>query len=71
MIPIDKDIDMPRHKTTYPFADMEVGDSFFSKKQRSTMAGISRYWGSKLDAKFSTREVVEKGVEGTRVWRTK
>ena len=71
MIPIDKGVEMPRHKTTYPFAYMEVGDSFFTKKARRTVAGIARYWAKQLDAAFSTRDVVEKGVEGTRVWRTK
>jgi hypothetical protein len=71
MIPIDKGVDMPCHRTTYPFAEMEVGDSFFTKKARGTMAGIARYWAKQLDYKFATRDVVEKGVEGTRVWRTK
>lgn len=71
MIIIDKDIPLPRHRVVYPFPEMEAGDSFFTKKSRKTMTGIACYWAKQLDAKFSTREVVEKGVEGTRVWRTK
>ena len=72
MITIDKDIPLPRHSSFYPFQEMEVGDSFIvTKKSRPTIAGIARYWSKKLDYKFSTREVVEKGVEGVRVWRTK
>lgn len=71
MIHIDKGIELPRHKTAYPFADMEVGDSFFTKKARRTMTGIAGYWSKKLGYTFATREVAEKGVEGVRVWRTK
>ena len=71
MIPIDKDVPLPRHKTVYPFPEMEPGDSFFTKKDRNTMAGIAHYWSRKMGAMFSTKEVVENGVEGTRVWRTK
>ena len=71
MIPIDKDIPIPNRKCMYPFNEMEVGDSFFTKKSRKTMSSIARYWTQKLKANFFTAEVVERGVEGTRVWRTK
>ena len=71
MITIDKDIPMPRHKGVYPFPEMDVGDSFFSKKSRATLTGIAHYWSRKLGYTFATRDVVENGVEGVRVWRTK
>lgn len=71
MITIDKDIPLPRHRIVYPFPEMEVGDSFFTKKSRKTMTGIACYWAKKLGCTFSTRDVVENDVEGTRVWRTK
>jgi hypothetical protein len=71
MITIDKDIPLPRHRVVYPFPEMEVGDSFFSKKSRKTLAGIAYYWSRKLGFKFATRDVVENDVEGVRVWRTK
>jgi hypothetical protein len=71
MIIIDKDIPFPGRKRHYPFIEMEVGDSFFTKKSRSTIAAIARYWGKRLNCKFSTADVVENGVEGIRVWRIK
>jgi hypothetical protein len=71
MITIDKDIPLPRHKGVYPFPEMEVGDSFFTKKTRRMISGIARYWAKKLDYTFATRDVVENDVEGVRIWRTK
>lgn len=51
----------------YPFAVMEVGDSFFVP--RVSVIGMSRrvhYWQKKLNAKFACRTV----AGGCRVWRT-
>jgi hypothetical protein len=71
MITIDKNIPFPERKRHYPFVEMEVGDSFFTKKNRNAISAIARYWAKRLNCKFSTAEVVEQGVEGVRVWRTK
>jgi hypothetical protein len=71
MITIDKGIPLPEHKTHYPFREMEVGDSFFTKRSRQNISAIARYWAKKENYTFATRDVVEKGVEGVRVWRTK
>lgn len=71
MIPIDKEVPLPHHKSVYPFAYMEVGDSFFTKKPRSAVAGSAYYWQHKLKTRYATRDVMESGVEGVRVWRTK
>lgn len=66
---IDKDVPMPEVTGTYPFAQMEVGDSFFvpgrTPKQMQNAAANHRKKGKK----FKAMQVTEKGVEGTRIWR--
>lgn len=65
-------IERPNRKTgayKYPFAKMEVGDSFFvpinREKELKSVASSSSLYGSKLGRKFTTRKV----VGGVRVWR--
>ena len=55
----------------YPFAHMQVGDSFFAadgdiRKMRNASTG----WGRRHGAKFSLSAVVEDNKKGVRVWRT-
>ena len=72
MINIDKNIPMPKivrnggPKAKYPFADMQVGDSFevtdkTTKKFASTCAAATRRLGSKF-----TIRTIDNGI---RVWR--
>lgn len=77
---IDKNVPIPsRSKHTvskYPFAQLEVGDSFFAPGKKNTgFSGIVqnfyRNHRDKTDCKFSIRTVVEKGVKGVRIWRVK
>jgi hypothetical protein len=73
MIKIDKEIAMPprpansRGARTYPFAQMEEGDSFavpFSKNARSMFHAMARRDGVKI----SCRKLVEDGKTVLRVW---
>jgi len=67
---IDKGIPIPfvrtYNKRVYPFRDMEIGDSFFINRKRTTVAAAAvNYAYLHPEYKFTT--VVE--GEGTRVWR--
>lgn len=67
MLEIQKNIPMPFPRgRKYPFAEMEIGDSFFTAS-RNVSARASRY-GQLHHKKFVTRKVF--GGGGIRVWRT-
>jgi hypothetical protein len=74
LIKIDKGIPAPvggiGPKRKYPFAEMEVGDSFFvpgiSSREISNVACHALGKG-----RYNTQTLVENGVRGARVWRTK
>lgn len=68
---IDKDIPPPENKpgpqTKYPWADMDVGDSFFAEgKSTNHFSTTTKRYRDK-GWKFTTRTV----DGGTRVWRIK
>jgi hypothetical protein len=65
MIKIDKQIPIPNGRNKYPFAEMEIGDSFFVANVRSSNIQL-RYYKPK---QFTRRSVVKDGVQGVRVWR--
>ena len=76
MIKIDKNIPVPANASArYPWAEMEVGDSFFVEdkeniySQQSSLSTAGRVWANahKNGSKFITRKV-EKGL---RIWRIK
>lgn len=70
-IEIEKGVPIPdsAQRSRYPFAQMEVGDSFFAPgrttKQMQNAASTHRKKGKKFRA---MKEFVD-GVEGTRIWR--
>lgn len=70
MFKIEKSEPIPQVKmrSSWPFGDMEVGDSFLipegSPEQR-TVASAASYYGTRNGKKFSQRLT----EEGTRVWR--
>lgn len=81
MIQIDKGVPMParaNEQQGYPFAAMEVGDSFFvGAPVEAGAVKLARYVGvaamrekKRLGFSFAVRRVVEGGVAGARVWRT-
>lgn len=75
-IKIDSNIAIPatrRGRTKYPFATMNVGDSFFSPEENARTAALqhARNANAKGNAvRFSTRAVNENGQAGYRIWRT-
>lgn len=70
---IDKDIPVPTEargrKRIWPFADMEIGDSFFlagdGVECQRTLASASTYYQRRHGMAFVTRKV----EGGARVWR--
>ncbi len=63
---IEKNVPMGHAKTTYPFADMEVGDSFRVEiDERKKAASAANMHGSRFNMKFSVRK--HEGVY--RCWR--
>ena len=75
MIKIEKGVKVPdKAGTKYPWAEMEVGDSFEITegdlaKRQSALAASSRSWAvySKSEAKFRTH----KTDTSVRIWRIK
>ena len=76
---IEKKVPLPptAKKSQYPFADMEVGDSFWAHDKTSDqLSNATSHWRDKNGWKFSVRaeegehpETGEK-VMGARCWRT-
>ncbi len=65
---IEKGLPTPNKRLTrYPFAGMEVGDSFFAPL--TLAASILTSARRHHPKRFTTRSVVENGVRGVRVWR--
>lgn len=73
-ITIEKNVPMPKNgvgrPAKYPFDDLAVGDSFFVPVPAVRFSGQLYSAGKRYGKTFASRSVVEKGVEGTRVWRT-
>lgn len=69
MIKIDKDIPPPDRtaRTIYPFAEMEVGDSFFREGKAAAKAASIYSRGKSV--KFQSETRTEGGKKGERVWR--
>lgn len=84
LVRVDRGIPLPlpakRGRTKWPWATMAVGDSFFAPGYRTNSAdgrddlpamAISRIAGRFPGTEWAARAVVEAGVSGVRVWRTK
>ena len=69
MIQIDKNVAMPPKagRKKYPFAEMEIGDSFFSPDL--SIRNCGPYFTPHKPKKFAARTSTESGVKGVRVWR--
>lgn len=68
MLKIEHDIKMPEPRNSYPFGQMEVGDSIFisdAKEIKNARQAVSAY-GIKRGLKFACRQV----EGGMRIWRT-
>lgn len=62
---IDKAVPMPAPRNSYPWASMEVGDSFHAKVERYKLNAAATAAGKTLGIKFSVRP----DGDGFRVWR--
>lgn len=64
---IEKGVPMPKNKraTKYPFAEMEVGDSFYVEPDNGSIHAAASWYGKRNNKKFATR----KEGEGRRIWR--
>lgn len=75
MIAIDKNIPIPakgRKPHIFPYAEMQIGDSFFHTWKTIYAASAShRTWRLRHNSpfKFKVRAVFENGSKGYRVWR--
>lgn len=49
----------------YPWAQMEVGDSFIFQGERKNIATVAHAYGRRHNIKFATRNM----PDGVRVWR--
>lgn len=72
-INIQQNIPLPEEKTgrklKYPFAEMNIGDSFFSKTTSSRLSTVAgRYGKAQTPERVFT---VRKEENGARVWRIK
>lgn len=72
MIEIEHNVPVPSsHNSKYPFAEMQVGDSFtVPNEQCASVAGSATNWGDRQTpaVRFTTRRIDEKSV---RIWRIK
>lgn len=72
-VKIDKDIPPPPEKKRvykYPFAQMEVGDSFrWNVEERRKVATAAQDHTRRTGWRFTVRKQFEDGIEVIRVWR--
>jgi hypothetical protein len=71
---VEKGIPIPSSEvgrpSVYPWADMDVGSSFFVKKiSLNSMSAAARRRGQSHNEKYTARTVTENGIKGVRVWR--
>lgn len=69
---IEKNVPLPANnrEVKFPFAEMEVNDSFFVEgRTTKSFASITQHWRRKMNHRYATRNVEENGVKGVRVWR--
>lgn len=72
MVRIEKGVPLPTNKSKYPFAKMEIGDSFVvNETTPSRTSTYAHYAGKRLGMKFTVRTVEEEGRKVIRVWRVK
>ncbi len=71
---VDKTVPFPgpvhRWKNRWPFANMEIGESFaFPAEDHPKAISAASYYGSRNNMRFSIRKVIEDGVSTYRCWR--
>ena len=66
---IEKGIPIPVKRKKYPFAEMEVGDSFFIEKKQSTVSVACSWFVREVKPEWGF--TCRKENNGVRVWRYK
>lgn len=69
---LQDDVPIPRVRNpTYPFAEMAIGQSFFSRARQQSVGSAAAQHSKRHSrgCKFTCRTVTEDGVRGTRCWR--
>jgi hypothetical protein len=72
MIQIDTDVPLSRRSTRqskYPFAAMDIGDSFFTEIKPSSLRGAAVAFSKRHDPRI--KFAVRAEDNGARIWRTK
>lgn len=65
---IDKDKPLPGKGRKYPFAELKVGESFFTEGARANRQ-VSTATRNYPGLRFMVRQCTENGVLGARCWR--
>lgn len=70
VISVDSAVPFPENeKFKYPWASMEIGDSFvFPTRKRGSVASSATKYGQRTGTKFAIRKI---SGEESRIWRTK
>ena len=64
---VDKTVPLPEGKKRYPYASMDIGDSFFVVEGKLQVVCNANYRASK---RLGMQFIPRKEPEGVRVWRT-
>jgi len=69
MFKIDKNVELPTVKSTYPYKDMEIGDSFeFPISERNKVSSSCSIYGKNNNRKYAVRSISDSRY---RCWRIK
>jgi len=63
---VEKSIPLPEGKKRYPYASMDIGDSFFVDAGKLQVVCNANYRASK---RLGMQFIARKEVDGVRVWR--
>ena len=63
---VEKSVPLPEAKKRYPYASMDIGDSFFVDAGKLQVVCNANYRASK---RLGMQFIARKEVEGVRVWR--
>lgn len=66
-VDVEKDIPLPEPRKKYPYANMDIGDSFFVPAGKMQIVCNANYRASK---KLGFKFIARCEPEGVRVWRT-
>jgi len=64
---VEMSVPLPEGKKRYPYASMEIGDSFFVVEGKLQVVCNANYRASK---RLGMQFIARKEAEGVRVWRT-